>query len=260
MIVDKTAVTLSAPAQTVLLKDSLLASPAVSLASQLLGDMEANRITWEQGAYRTSNQSLYAILSQCLSFCGELGLSEAKQRSVALEVFFKERGYKYKRELPLANRVVRAVFGEINRRRISTYALVIRQAQKEGIAYADLPSWIDSRGGVQEITLSRSATYISPAQKAEIAMQIVESKDFLGFAKSDLLSHVADANFMGEACVLIAEQQADGSFGVRAVLRQDSLVKTAYAYLYAQQREIQAQKDAEVKAANDADGAVAQSA
>ena len=260
MFINETAVKPSTPAQSVLLKDSVAIAPSINTANQLLDDMEVNRIAWEQGAYKTSNQALYAILSQCLSFCGELGLSEAKQRSAALETFFKERGYKYKRELPLANRVVRAVFGEINRRRISTYALVIRQAQKENVPYADLPSWIESRGGVQEITLSRSATYMSPSQKAEIALQVAESKDFLGFAKSDLLSHVADASFMGEACVLIAEQQADGSFGVRAVLRQDGLIKTAYAYLYADQRETQARIEAEVKAANDADGAVAKSA
>lgn len=260
MFINETAVKPSTPAQTVLLKDSPATSSSSNVPSKLLGDMEASRITWEQGAYKTSNQALYEILSQCMSFCGELGLGEAKQRSEALESFYKARGYKYKKELPLANRVVRAVFGDVNRRRISTYALVIRQAQKENVPYANLPSWIETKGGIQEITLARSATYVSPKQKAEIAMQIAESKDFLGFAKSDLLSQVADANFMGEACVLIAEQQADGSFGVRAVLRQDGLIKTAYAYLYADQRETQARIEAEVKAANDADGAIAKSA
>lgn len=260
LLTNEVDVSVATQAQTVLLKDSPATSSSSNVPSKLLGDMEASRITWEQGAYKTSNHALYAILAQCLSFCGEMDLADAKKRSAALEAFFKERNYKYKRELPLANRVVRAVFGDVNRRRISTYALVIRQAQKENVPYANLPAWIESRGGVQEITLARSATYVSPKQKAEIAMQIAESKDFLGFAKSDLLSQVADANFMGEACVLIAEQQADGSFGVRAVLRQDGLIKTAYAYLYADQRETQARIEAEVKAANDADGAIAKSA
>lgn len=262
LLTNEVDVSVATQAQTVLLKDSGTspASAPINFSFKLLEAMEASRITWEQGAYKVSNQGLYSVLARCLSYCGEMDLADAKKRSAALEAFFKERNYKYKRELPLANRVVRAVFGEIDRRRISTYALVIRQAQKEDVAYANFPAWVESRGGIQEITLTRSATYVSAKQKAEIAMQIAESKDFLGFAKSDLLSQVADPNFMGEACVLIAEQQADGSFGVRAVLRQDGLIKTAYAYLYADQRETQARIEAEVKAANDADGAIAKSA
>ena len=91
-------------------------------AAGTLRNIEAERITWEQGAYRTSNQSLYAVLAQCLVFCGELKIAEAKQRSAALEAFFKERGYKYNNESPLASRVVKAVFGNIDRRRVSTYS------------------------------------------------------------------------------------------------------------------------------------------
>ena len=208
----------------------------------------------------TSNQELYTVLADCLAFCGELSISEAKQRSSALEQFYKERGYKYKRDLPLATRVVRAVFGEVDRRRISTYSLVIRQAQKESIGIQALSDWITKRGGVQEITLARSATYITPKTKAEIAREIADTKQPLGFAKSELLSFLADAEFIGESCVLLAEQQADGSFGIKAVLRNDGLVNAAYAALYTIQREKLEKAQAEIKAANDADGALAKSA
>jgi phenylacetate-coenzyme A ligase PaaK-like adenylate-forming protein len=54
----------------------------------------------------------------------------------------------------------------------------------------------------------------------------------------------------------IAYQQADGSFGVYAVLRQGGLVKSAFAALYALEREITLIAIAEVDAANDADGAI----
>ena len=160
----------------------------------------------------------------------------------------------------MATRVVRAVFGEINRRRISTYSLVLRQAQKENISIANLASWIEQRGGIQEISLGRSATYVSPKTKAEIAKEIMQGKSALGFAKSELLSHLADADFVGEPCILLAEQQADGSFGIQAVLRQDGLVKAAYAALYSVQKETLARVSTELQAANDADGAVAKSA
>ena len=250
-----------APVTTgVLLKDKIESISIAEGASKSLVNMETSRITWEKGAYRTSNQALYAVLADCLAFCGELTIAEAKQRSAALEAFYKERGYKYKKDLPLATRVVRAVFGEINRRRISTYSIVIRQAQKENIGVADLAKWIEDGNGVQEISLGKSATYIKPADKAEIAKNNLKDKAPIGYAKSELLSQSADAQFLGEMCVLLAEQQADGSFGVYAVLRQDGLVKSAFASLYTIGKELTEKAKAEISAANDADGAVTKSA
>jgi len=250
-----------APATTnVLLKDTTqVANVAVGTTVALI-NMEANRISWEQGAYRTSNQALYAVLGDCLAFCGELTITEAKQRSASLESFYKDRGYTYKKALPLATRVVRAVFGSRDRRRISTYSLVIRQAMKENVSVTRFSEWVEERGGVQEISLGKSATYIKPADKAEIAKNNLKGKSPIGFARSELLSHVADAQYLGDMCVLLAEQQADGSFGVYAVLRQDGLVNSAFASLYALGKEIEDKAKAELIAANDPNGAVAKSA
>ena len=243
-------------AKSVVLNDKAAAINTNNALKSLIS-IEANRITWEQGAYKTSNQALYAVLADCLAYCGELTLEQAKVRSESLEKFFKERNYTYKKELPLATRVIRAVFGNIDRRRVSTYSLVLRQAQKCKVAIADLATWIEDNGGIQEIRLGRSATYISPKAKAELAKQsLVGRNSFIGIAKSELLSHVADADFMGEACVLLAEQQADGSFGIRAVLRSDGLVNAAFVALYGKQQEILAEAKATIAAANDADGAV----
>jgi hypothetical protein len=243
-------------ATSVVLNDKAAAISTNNALKSLIS-IEANRITWEQGAYKTSNQALYAVLADCLAYCGELTLEQTKVRSESLEKFFKERNYTYKKELPLATRVVRAVFGNIDRRRVSTYSLVLRQAQKCKVAIADLATWIEENGGIQEIRLGRSATYISPKAKAEMAKAVVAGREsFLCFAKSELLSHAADADFMGDACVLLAEQQADGSFGIRAVLRNDSLVTAAFTALYGKQQELLAQAKATIAAANDADGAV----
>jgi hypothetical protein len=254
------AVNVSPVTTDVLLKDKIESISIAEGASKSLANMETSRITWEKGAYRTSNQALYAVLAECLAFCGELTIAEAKQRSAALEAFYKERGYTYNPDHPLATRVVRAVFGSRDRRRISTYSLVIRQAIKEKVLIADFSEWVEKRGGVQEISLSRSATYIKPADKAEIAKNNLKGKTPIGFAKSELLSQSADAQYLGDMCVLLAEQQADGSFGVYAVLRQDGLVKSAFASLYAVGKELTEKAKAEISAANDADGAVAKSA
>ena len=226
-------------------------------ASKTLINLEAKRINWEQGAYRTSNQMLYGILADCLGYASiTLNGKEAKARGESLCAFFKTRGYKYKSDSPLITRVVKAVFGDIDRRRVSTYSLVLRQAMKESVTALNLPSWIESKGGVQEIKLGHSKNYISPKAKAEMGKQYFDGKITIGNAKSELLSHVADADFMGMPCVLLAEQMADGSFDIKAVVRSGSVINAAYVSLYGNQNKANETAKKEVEAANDADGAI----
>ena len=238
-VIDNTAV------QNVVLNDTQTtaaqAERAVAQASksltQVLGLLESKRIAWEEGAYRTSNQALYAVLADCLSFAGDLGdAALAKARSAALEAFYKERGYRYKKEIPVATRVVRAVFGGIDCRRVSTYSLVLREAQKQKVFVQNLAQWIEDNGGIQEIRLSQSVTFVKPAAKVEIARQTFDTLPELASVKSEALSLLADGDFTGECCVLIAEQAADGSFVVRGLTRAGGAVNAAFAALYAEQK------------------------
>ncbi len=229
-------------------------------AGKWLADMEAKRIAWEQGAYRVSNKELYALLADCLLFSGELPVAESKQRSAALETFFKERGYKYKKDSHIIARVVRAMFGDVDRRRISTYVLVLRQAQKSSVESTQLAQWIEDCGGIQEIKLSRSATFVSPTAKASIAKSDFANLPVLAIAKSEQLTLLADAGFLGEECVFIAEQMADGGFAIRALVRKEGAVNAAFTALYSDIKSQRISAKTEVDAANDADGAIAKQA
>jgi hypothetical protein len=115
---------LEAPNQKVVQNDKTIAALELPKApepvAKSLTDIEAKRQQWETTVYRTSNQQLYAVLADCLEFGKALELGEAKKRSADLEEFFKQRGYFYKKESPLLTRIVKAVFGNIDRRRIST--------------------------------------------------------------------------------------------------------------------------------------------
>jgi len=229
-------------------------------AGKWLADMEAKRIAWEQGAYRVSNKELYALLADCLLFSGELPVAESKQRSAALETFFKERGYKYKKDSHIIARVVRAMFGDVDRRRISTYVLVLRQAQKSSVESTQLAQWIEDCGGIQEIKLSRSATFVSPTAKASIAKSEFANLPVLAIAKSEQLTLLADAGFLGEECVFIAEQLAGGSFAIRALVRKEGAINAAFTALYSDIKSQRISAETEVDAANDADGAIAKQA
>jgi hypothetical protein len=197
--------------------------------------MEAKRQQWETTAFRTSNQQLYAVLADCLAYGEALPVAEAKQRTKDLEEHFKLRSYTVKSDSPLLSRIVKAVFGNVDRRRISTYSLVLRTAQKEGVTADMLAVWIEVRGGIQEVKLARSSTYVSPKAKAAQAKSTLSSLPNLAVAK-DKLAELADADFVGGECVLLAEQQADGSFHIKALTRSGTAVNAALTALYSEQQ------------------------
>ena len=219
--------------------------------NNVLARMEEERKQWEEGAYKTSNKQLYTILAQCLAFGGVMDIGYARERSKMLEAFYAKRKYRYKKDSPLMTRVIRAVFGDIDRRRLSTYSLVLREAQRQKVLPLELADWIEENGGVQEIRLTQSATFVG--QKARVAIgnaELVKRKS-LAVVKTAQLEALADAGYVGTACVLLAEQQADGSFAVKELLRGSGVVNAALAALYTAGGAVKADKQAEQAAAND---------
>lgn len=226
------------PADVVVQNDEITLTPlaVAQPLTKVLADLETERETWEQGVYRTSNLALYAVLAKCLAIAQADTPELAKQRNAGLEAFYKLRGYSYKKDAPPATRVVKAVFGNVDRRRLSTYSLVLREAIKKRVQATQLAEWIEQNGGIQEIRLSQSATFVKPAVKVEQAKESFDTLPELATVKSEALTLLADGDFMGECCVLIAEQAANGSFVVRGFTRAGGAVNAAFAALYAEQK------------------------
>lgn len=237
-VIENTTVT---TASTVVVQNNTTATSTdkKTTATTLLQQMEARRKKWETTVYRTSNQMLYEILAECLTYAGELPTEQARARSRELNAFLTERGYRVMNDSPLLTRVVRAVFGDIARSRISTYSSVLRRAKAEGVLPNKLPAWIEENGGVQEIRLAKSKNYVAPKERVAYVRSRFSEQPVLATVKSAELSMLADADFVGQECVLVAEQQADGSFAVRALVR-GAAVTTALGQMYT-----------ELKAAND---------
>jgi len=223
------------PEVNVVLNDTanqVQAKEAKAVAVSILTQLETQRIEWENGAYRTSNQQLYSVLAECYLFGGDLPFDQAKERSKQLTEFCKQRGYVVKKESPLMTRIVKAVFGNVDRRRISTYSLVLRTAKAANIQPNKLAEWIEEKGGIQEIKMSRSATYLSPKDKSDAAVKKLNQQQALAVVKTEALSLLADGDFVGDECVLIAEQQADGSFAIKALTRSSTALTAALSAVY----------------------------
>ena len=113
---------------------------------QALDRMISDRQDWEVGAYRASNEKLYSILTKCYALDFSLSGSEeySKTRRSALNEYAKKQGYNFKHETLTVNKIVKCVFGDVQRSRISTYSKVLREAKKQKVAIADLAKFITS--------------------------------------------------------------------------------------------------------------------
>jgi hypothetical protein len=101
---------------------------------------------------------------------------------------------------------------------------------------------------------------VSPTAKASIAKSDFVNLPVLAIAKSEQLTQLADAGFLGEECVFIAEQLADGGFAIRALVRKEGAVNAAFTALYSDIKSRRISATTEEDAANDADGAIAKQA
>ncbi|CAN1487338.1 hypothetical protein MCEKH45_00092 [Methylophilaceae bacterium] len=228
-----------------------------SLKSQtvkLLTVLSTQREDWEANAYRTSKLGLYAILQKCYALDWEISHSIciAKELRDGIKEYEAHLSYSFKVGTPFINRIVRCVFGNAARSRISTYSTVLKEAKKQNITIADIPSFIENAGGVQEIRLSKSKTFVSAKQKIELISQTVFN-EVLAVAKSPSLTQLAVSDYVDEQCILLATQQADGTFAINAVVRGKGVVNTALVALYGQTSTTRNDDLKKREAANDSD-------
>ena len=113
---------------------------------------------WEQGAYKTANEGLYAFLQSSYQLYKEL--TDAKDENLmhkkqGLNDFLSLNGMDDFTSKPLPQKIIRCVFGNRDRRRVSTYNVVLRRLIADEVDVADVPTHISACGGVQEMSLGR---------------------------------------------------------------------------------------------------------
>jgi hypothetical protein len=201
----------------------------------------SERKAWEAGAYRTSNMQLYAVLSKCQSFYNDLfKVSKRDEPRKSFDDFAAANGIKFKDGTPLINKVVKCVFydesldrnAQRDRRRISAYSLVLRRALSDNIIAADLPSWIEQCGGIEQIRLGKT-TALTPKVKAQTAREAVEtSSSYIAVVQSDKLSEQFDAEDFNCACVALIVPRKDGKVEIHHVVKADGAVNASLAAVF----------------------------
>ena len=203
----------------------------IMTTEEFLKSTEKMRLEWENGVYVEANKQLYAVLARCYAFLSQSeGESYIKIGNV-LKAFYTSRKLSYNEKSPLACRIVRAVFGNVDRRRISTYAIVIRRAINEGVEISDFAAWIERNGGVQEVRLGRSATYVSKKDKAATIADKWDALSTLCVADDKKLRMAKDAEYDNKHCLLIAKQNNNGTYTIKGVCHTNGIVEQAMATL-----------------------------
>lgn len=209
------------------------------------------REEWESTIYRASNDVLYVLLQKCYTLYKRMeGTSvEAVTLRANLTDYISRKGIKCVPSSHTIVKIVKCVFGD-DRRRASAYGIVLRAALAEKIAAADIPDYIRTKGGVEEIRLSKSPNAMTPKQKAAVAANAFKA-DEMGVFASERLGEKFDAGKTGAAVVLIGTWQADGSVVVRSVAQSDAAVNAALASYYSANKDVVQKQAAQEKAADE---------
>lgn len=230
-------------------------SPAATAQTSVRNYIEQlvlEREVWENTAYRTSNDQLYALLQKCYgTYKAMAGDSvEAATLREALKTYMNLKGIRVSESAHGLVKIVKCVFGD-DRRRASAYGIVLRRAHNDKISVEGLPQFIREKGGVEEIRLAKSPNAMTAKQKASAGAQAVAATTLGVFAGEALAQHM-DATNIGSNAVLIGTWQADGSVVVRAVVQNSTAVNAALASYYSNNKDTVAAQAVVQTAANDA--------
>jgi hypothetical protein len=209
------------------------------------------REAWESTAYRTSNDQLYALLQKCYAtYKAMSGTAEdALNLRKGLNDYINTKGYKFNAGTHTLVKIVKCVFGA-DRRRVSAYGIVLRTALAKDLAVLDIPDFISSHGGIEEIRLAKTANAMTSKQKATVAAEAVQAENW-GVFTSASLSQQLDAGNIGKTVVLVGTWQPDGSVIVRTVVQNDTAVNAALASYYTSVKDTLKQRTEQKQAAND---------
>ena len=195
----------------------------------------AERKVWQHGAFVKCNVELYALLGKCYAFYFELrgNDKDAIAARAVLNAELAEKAYSFSEGTHNLTRLVKYVFEGVDRRRVSAYSLVLREALAQKVKADGIPAFITQGGGVEEIRRSKSKTAKTPKQKAALGKEAVAKQELATFS-SDTLAVLAlqAGKSVGDDLVAVLTQQADGSFVVKALVSSKTVLSAAMVSAY----------------------------
>ena len=180
--------------------------------------------TWNVG-YAKTKSDLYGVLSDCFEIIKTkfIDASKAEKKLFRQQVIeeLTKKNVRVQDNSTVAGLFFRLVF-KAGRNRAHSYATVINVADDEGISPADLPAFITSKGGIEEIKRCAVKSVKAVKEKADIDAAKVAVKTELELAAATTpLATVSIAGLSGTyALLLVKPNAAQGTATVVASLSE----------------------------------------
>ena len=219
-------------------------------SSNFVSALANARKQWQQNAYATSNNGLYKLLADCyaqyLAMCADS--AKAKELRDQLDAYIATNKLVFRKGTHNLVKIVKCVFGDTDKRRISTYGIVLRTALANGLKAKEVAAFIKDSGGVQEIKLARGNALTTKAKAA--AVQTFLARKVLAEVNSTKIAETLDASKVGQQVVFVATQKANGKFVINAVTESTGAVNAALAACYSNNKAKLSNKKVEQKASS----------
>lgn len=211
-------------------KNQAVATPSdkdIAFASDVIAKLEtisAVRLSWEEVEFKTANQRLYQILSNCQRIYVEQFLEVKDENSrrhlrAEIEQRLKAEGIGMQSRTETLTLFVKMVF-KSDRQRTHSYAYAIKAAIAEGVNYKDLSSFIESKGGIEEIRLEKPLSDKAKARQQKREEAINHVKQEIELAKLNPLATVhCNIDPSTRKVLLAGVVNANGSIDVTSVLQ-----------------------------------------
>lgn len=222
----------------------------VAVANDIVQSLDAlslARESWEQTTFKKANEGLYDLLAQSLDVFQSKFVKGSKddQRTLRSELILRLTELKIKTQMnsPTLNLFVRFVFCS-DRKRAHGYSYVLNAAISHDITAAQLPQWIVSEGGIEQIKrkMVQSDEAKARQEKRKQAKETAEQQ--IVEAQVNPLATVTVDGFMPEKRnIMLAVGDVNGNFNVTYVLTEvsdslyNALLKQAAKQIVAKQDE-----------------------
>lgn len=193
---------------------------------QSLDGLSLARENWEQTAFKKANEGLYDLLAQCLDVFETKFVKGTKddQRTLRSELICRLSELKIKTQMnsPTLNLFVRFVFCS-DRKRAHGYSYVLNAAISHEITAANLPAWIASEGGIEQIKRMMVQSDEAKARQAKRKQAKETAEQLIVEAQINPLATVSVDGFTPkQRNIMLAVGDVNGDFNVTYVLTEVS--------------------------------------
>jgi hypothetical protein len=196
---------------------------------------------WESTVYTTANEGLYMLIQQCYQLYKDLTDTadvNLKYKKQGLADYLAMNGMSAYESKSLPQKIIRCVFGDRDRRRISTYNVALRVIITQNWAVADVPAKIAEYGGVQEMSLGRKPGELTAKEKAGSVASAVQATELARVKTADT-DRLANPEKVGDKFAAVLTLEQDGSFSINCIVESNAAITAALASFYTAQKAAQ---------------------